>query len=53
MALYGRARNARLLVVTLVMLSLVTITVDYRAKTRRCRVGFHAIEASLYGNERR
>jgi rod shape-determining protein MreC len=30
MALYGRARNTRLLVITLVMLSLVTITVDYR-----------------------
>jgi rod shape-determining protein MreC len=30
MALYGRARNTRLLVVSLVMLSLVTITVDYR-----------------------
>src|SRR5439155_25241594 len=30
MALYGRARNTRLLVVSLVMASLVTITVDYR-----------------------
>lgn len=30
MALYGRARNTRLLVISLVMLSLVTITVDYR-----------------------
>src|SRR6266568_647989 len=30
MALYGRARNTRLLVISLVMLSLATITVDYR-----------------------
>lgn len=30
MALYGRARNARLLVISLVMLSLLTITIDYR-----------------------
>jgi rod shape-determining protein MreC len=30
MALYGRARNTRLIVVSLVMLSLVTITIDYR-----------------------
>ena len=30
MALYGRARNTRLLVISLVMLSLVTITIDYR-----------------------
>ncbi len=30
MALYGRVRNTRLLVLSLVMLSLVTITVDYR-----------------------
>jgi rod shape-determining protein MreC len=30
MALYRRARSTRLLVVTLVMLSLITITIDYR-----------------------
>src|SRR5947209_245136 len=30
MALYSRPRNTRLLVVSLVMLSLLTITVDYR-----------------------
>jgi rod shape-determining protein MreC len=30
MALYGRARNTRLLVVSLVMASLATITIDYR-----------------------
>src|ERR671936_653049 len=30
MAVYGRARNTRLLVVSLVMASLLTITVDYR-----------------------
>jgi rod shape-determining protein MreC len=30
MALYGRARNTRLLVISLVMLSLATITIDYR-----------------------
>src|SRR5207237_10153756 len=30
MALYSRPRNARMLVVTLVVLSLLTITVDYR-----------------------
>src|SRR6266516_1036422 len=30
MALYNRARNTRLLVITLVMASLLTITVDYR-----------------------
>ena len=30
MALYSRARNTRLLVISLVMASLLTITVDYR-----------------------
>src|SRR2546428_13655407 len=30
MALYGRVRNTRVLVVSLVMISLLTITVDYR-----------------------
>lgn len=34
MALYGRARNTRMLVITLVMVSLVTITVDYRGGQR-------------------
>src|SRR6266536_3364156 len=34
MALYGRARNTRLLVITLVMASLLIITVDYRGGQR-------------------
>jgi rod shape-determining protein MreC len=34
MALYGRARNTRVLVVSLVMISLLTITVDYRGGQR-------------------
>jgi hypothetical protein len=31
MALYRRARSTRLLVLTLVMLSLLTITIDFRS----------------------
>ena len=34
MALYGRVRNTRVLVVSLVMISLLTITVDYRGGQR-------------------
>jgi rod shape-determining protein MreC len=34
MALYGRTRNTRVLVVSLVMVSLLTITVDYRGGQR-------------------
>jgi rod shape-determining protein MreC len=34
MSLYGRARNTRVLVVSLVMISLLTITVDYRGGQR-------------------
>ena len=34
MALYGRARNTRVLVISLVMASLLTITIDYRGGQR-------------------